>query len=262
MLTPIAQQTQPEPSTTIGTMRPIDPVSYSEGESALSGIGSAHSDPKHIEGSQSPRLTIEKIAPREVQVGKQARFELRVRNVGSATADGVEVHDSVPHGMQFVSSNPATTQGPDGQLAWSLGELKPGEQANVQLELMPIAEGDIQSHATVTFRTEVSVHTIATWPRLVLRISAPKQVLIGDEAMVTVQVSNPGTGAATGVVLSEHVPHGLRHKAGGELEFEVGTLRPGQSRQIELSMSAVEAGHIVNMLQARGDGQLRAAIAS
>lgn len=257
VLSPIAQN-QPEPPTTVGTMRPIEPASFSGIDPAISGVGAAQSDPKHVEGTQSPRLTIEKIAPREVQVGKQARFELRVRNIGSATADGVEVHDSVPQGMQFVASNPATTQGPDGQLAWSLGELKPGEQASVQLELMPIAEGDIQSHATVTFRTEVSVHTIATRPRLVVHLSAPKQVLIGDEATVTVQVSNPGTGAATGVVLSERVPRGLRHKAGGELEFDVGTLRPGQSRQIELSMSAVEAGHVVNMLQAHGDGQLHA----
>ena len=72
------------------------------------------------------------------------------------------------------------------------------------------------------------------------------------------RISNPGTGTATGVVLSEHVPRGLRHKAGSDLEFEVGTLKPGQSRQIELSMSAVEAGHVINALQAHGDANLRA----
>ena len=204
-------------------------------------------------------MTIEKIAPTEVQVGKPAHFELRVRNAGNAAAQGVEIHDSVPQGTQFISSNPPTTQGLSGQLAWSLGELKPGEQTIVQLELMPIAEGDVRSSATVTFRTEVSVHTLATRPRLVVQLVGPKQVLIGDEAMMSVRISNPGTGAATGIVLSEHVPRGLRHKAGSDLEFEVGTLKPGQSREIQLSMSAVEAGHVVNALQARGDAKLRAA---
>jgi uncharacterized repeat protein (TIGR01451 family) len=91
-----------------------------------------------------------------------------------------------------------------------------------------------------------------------VQLVGPKQVLIGDEAMMSVRISNPGTGAATGIVLSEHVPRGLRHKAGSDLEFEVGTLKPGQSREIQLSMSAVAAGHVVNALQARGDAKLRA----
>ena len=69
-------------------------------------------DAKHVEGSQSPQLTIEKIAPAEVQVGKPARFELRVRNVGTAAAHGVEIHDAVPQGTQFISSNPPTTARP------------------------------------------------------------------------------------------------------------------------------------------------------
>ncbi|HEX4000975.1 MAG TPA: hypothetical protein VHX65_20690 [Pirellulales bacterium] len=245
---------------TIGSLRPIDAAANvtSAPDSALSATAAEHPDSKHVESSQSPQLSIEKIAPAEVQVGKTARFELRVRNAGTAAAEGVEVHDTVPQGTQFISSNPPTTQGPDGQLAWSLGELKPGEQTVVQLEMLPVAEGDIRSTATVTFRTEVSVHTLATRPRLALELSAPKQVLIGDTATMTVQISNPGTGTATGIVLSEHVPHGLRHKAGAELEFDVGTLKPGQSRQIELSMSAVEAGHVINSLQARGDAKLHA----
>ena len=257
------------PGMTIGSLRPVDPepsatmnVTASAAlpgpDAASPAIGSTRPDSKHVEGSQSPQLTIEKMAPAEVQVGKPARFELRVRNAGTVAAQGVEVHDAVPRGTQFISSNPPTTQGPDGQLAWSLGELKPGEQANVQLELLPVAEGDIRSMATVTFRTEVSVHTLATRPRLVVQLTGPKQVLIGDEAMMTVRISNPGTGAATGIILSEHVPRGLRHKAGSDLEFEVGTLKPGQSRQIELSMSAVEPGHVINALQAHGDAKLRA----
>lgn len=256
-LTPIVDPSPNSQGISTASLRPIGPGSTAADLTAPP-ADPAHPDPRHVEGSQSPQLTIEKIAPTEVQVGKQARFELRVRNIGSAPAQGVEVHDAVPQGMQFVSSNPPTTQGPNGQLAWSLGELKPGEQAAVQLELMPTAEGDIRSQATVTFRTEVSVHTLATKPRLVLQLSAPKQVLIGEEATMTISISNPGTGAATGIVLSERVPHGLRHKAGNDLEFDVGTLRPGQSRQIELAMSAVEAGHVINSLQARADARLHA----
>ena len=36
-----------------------------------------------LEGPQSPSLAIEKIAPEEIQVGKQCTFEIVVRNTGT-----------------------------------------------------------------------------------------------------------------------------------------------------------------------------------
>jgi uncharacterized repeat protein (TIGR01451 family) len=58
-------------------------------------------------------------------------------------------------------------------------------------------------------------------------------------------------------VLAEKVPTGLKHPAGGELEFEVGTLKPGQSRQVDLTLKAAQAGRVVNMLTAHGEGNLK-----
>jgi hypothetical protein len=42
-----------------------------------------------LEGVQTPQLAVEKRGPREIQVGKAARYEIVVRNVGNAT---VRVH--------------------------------------------------------------------------------------------------------------------------------------------------------------------------
>src|SRR5581483_4144756 len=46
--------------------------------------------------------------------------------------------------------------------------------------------------------------------------------------------------------------------SGSDLEFEVGTLKPGESRELELSMTAVRAGQVSNVLSARSDSSLRA----
>ncbi len=59
---------------------------------------------------------------------------------------------------------------------------------------------------------------------------------------MSIVVSNPGTGVATGVVLEEHIPAGLQHPAGAELEYEVGDLRPGESKKLDLPMAAVTPG--------------------
>ena len=59
-------------------------------------------------------------------------------------------------------------------------------------------------------------------------------------------------------MISERVPAALRHPAGAELEFEVGTLKPGETRQIDLKLTAAQAGRMTNVLLARGEGNLKA----
>jgi uncharacterized repeat protein (TIGR01451 family) len=74
--------------------------------------------------------------------------------------------------------------------------------------------------------------------------------------MLTITISNPGTGVATGVVLEERIPPGLQHPAGSELEYQVGNLKPGESRKLELPLIAQQPGPTTNRLRARGDGNL------
>ena len=81
--------------------------------------------------------------------------------------------------------------------------------------------------------------------------------MIGEPLLLKIRVSNPGSGAASGVVLTENVPSELKHEAGQELEVEIGTLKPGESRELELSLTAAQAGHAVNLLTARGEANLR-----
>jgi len=203
-------------------------------------------------------LTIEKTAPPEIQIGKAAKFTIKVRNTGTAPAHGVEVHDTVPQGTQLVGTTPEAQRGAQSSLVWDLNTLKPGDEQTLELELMPMSEGEIGSVATVHFRAEASVRTMATKPMLNMEVFSPSRVMKGETLTVKIKLSNPGTGAASGVMLSEIVPDGLKHEAGRELEFEVGTLKPGETRELELQLTAAEAGNITNVVSARGEGSLEA----
>ncbi len=213
---------------------------------------------KKLEGAQTPSVTIQKIAPPEIQVGKPAKFEIIVRNTGPVMAENVEVIEAVPQGTTLVSTNPQTQTGQRGEILWKVGELKPAEEAKLQVELMPVAEGEIGSVAVVQFRSSASVRTIATKPELALELNSPKQVMIGGDITVGIKITNPGTGAAEKIVLHEVVPPGFQHPAGGELEFDVGTLKPGESRQLELTLHAVQAGTFGNTISVSGEANLRA----
>ena len=224
----------------------------------LAGMDEASGQPgaKHLEGPQSPQITVQKTAPTEVQVGKPAVFQVTVRNTGPVAAADVQVRDRVPKGTRLVATKPQASLGARGELVWELGTLEPGGESTVEMQLMPTAEGEIGSVATVVFSADASVRTTCTKPELVVKASTDDRVLIGDQLTLSIEISNPGSGAATGVVLAEHVPAGLRHPAGADLEYDVGTLKPGESRKLELVLDAVRAGTAANLLVARAEGNL------
>ncbi len=221
------------------------------------GAGNGAPGATALEGPQTPQVTIQKFAPQEIQVGKPAKFQVKVQNTGQVAAHNVEVRDEVPRGTQLMATTPRASQGVRGELVWPLGTLKPGEEVAVEMEVMPVAEGEIGSVATVTFHAEASARSIATKPLLVVKTVAPRQVLIGEEVVLSITISNPGSGVASGVVIEERVPAGLQHPAGAELEYDVGELKPNESRQIDLRMVATQAGMVANVLTARGAANLR-----
>lgn len=231
--------------------------------------GQGRPGPMQLEGLQTPQMAVEKRGPREIQVGKAARYEILVRNVGSATAQDVTLRDAVPYGTTLITTTPpaspaggpsnnagAPVGGPPVELLWPLGTLVPGGEARVSMEVMPQIEGEIGSVASVSFRTEASARSRATKPALSLEASEAKAVRIGGEVRLSLKVSNPGTGVATGVVLEGVLPEGVSHSAGRELEFDVGQLRPGDSKTIDLVMGSRGPGIHMAHFVARADGRL------
>ncbi|HLA84435.1 MAG TPA: hypothetical protein VJL29_06550, partial [Thermoguttaceae bacterium] len=224
----------------------------STGPSSDEGTGRPSTD-RNLDGQQSPQLSIQKIAPEEIQVGKPAVFRVEVKNTGPVAAGNVEIRDQIPEGTRLIDTKPAATRGTGGELVWSLGKLDPGGSTSVEMQLMPTAEGEIGSVATVHFGASASARTRATRPQLVVNVASPTTVLIEGEMALSITISNPGTGVASKVVLEGHIPACLQHPAGTELEYEVGDLAPNESKTLELKLTAVRAGRASNLLVARAD---------
>jgi uncharacterized repeat protein (TIGR01451 family) len=227
---------------------------------AQSGNSLATSIPgeRQFEGPQQPSVALEKASPSEIQVGKPATFALYVRNMGQVAAQQVTITDHVPNGTQLIEARPQPQQSSDGSLVWNLGTMQPGEETQIVLQVMPQTEGEIGSTAHLSFAAAATSRSISTRPQLAIEHSAPPKVLIGEPLMVGITVSNPGTGPATGVIIEEDVPAGLSHVAGSQLEYDVGVLRPGESKHMELSLRADRAGVVQNRIQVRGDAGLSA----
>jgi len=211
---------------------------------------------RQLEGIQAPSVSVEKSGPDEIQIEIPASFETVVRNVSQTTARGIVLTDRVPFGTELIGTTPEANRLADGFLVWQLGDLEAGEEVKITMELLPKTEGEIGSVAQVSIQTQASVRAICTKPMLTLEHSAPSRVLIGDDVVFSITISNPGSGAATGVVIEEDVPLGLAHAAGRSLESEVGTLQPNEKRHMELVVQADAAGIVENLIRVRGNGKL------
>ena len=216
---------------------------------------------RRLEGVQSPSLTIEKVSPREIQVDQPADFEIRVRNVGRVPADNVMVIDRVPSGTEFLGATPeaARSATSSGGLEWDIGTLEPGQEKRIRYQLKPTRPGEIGSVAQVVFATQASMRTVVTKPVLNIQHATSPKVLMGDNFVFDVIVENRGDGPATDVIIQEEVPEQLEYQAGfRQLEYEVGTLLPGQKRELRLALKAGKVGKFRNVMFATGKGGLEA----
>jgi uncharacterized repeat protein (TIGR01451 family) len=202
-------------------------------------------------------LQVDKVGPTTLNLGKPLRYEIVARNTGSIPVLSVQIEEQIPAAARFMSAEPRPmVRG--GLLIWNLGNLDPGVERRIKIELQPVSEGELDSRATVTFSATSSLHTRITRPQLTLAKTGPQTVQVGQPAVFQIVLTNVGTGQATGIILRDHLPEGLRHTNGPEVENDIGTLGPGESRTIVLETTAAKAGRFVNQAVVSGDEGLQA----
>ena len=134
----------------------------------------------------------------------------------------------------------------------------PGEERTVEMELLPKEEGELGSVATVTLAAQASAKSRCTRPELALRLTSEPQVHVGDQHIVQIELSNPGSGDATGVMLLEKCPRRCQPRSGARpWNLKWVRLRAGENRRMELVLTAEQAGRINNVMVARADASLQ-----
>jgi len=220
-------------------------------------IGDGTFDPQAPSGPQSPEIKIEKIAPKEASIGEPLVYSIVVRNVGGSPAHHVTVEDRIPRGSRLEGTIPQAVL-TSGKLTWDLGTMTPNQEQTIQLKVVPIEPGDIGSVATVSFQASVATSIRVTAPELQIAMNGPAEVIIGDQVSYKFVVSNTGKGAARDVYLRAIIPEALKHPGGKDIEFPIGQLPAGGTREIELSMAADDIGIVTPQALLTIDGQVKA----
>jgi uncharacterized repeat protein (TIGR01451 family) len=210
----------------------------------------------------APALMSDIRGPKQIAIGREAAYRVRLQNQGGSSADAVVATVRIPSWAEVV--NATASNGVVRQIAaddsastlqWQIPHLDAQSAETLNIDLVPRASRPLElavswTHDPVNTRTVVEVQE----PKLKLEVTGPDEVLFNKSHVYRLTLSNPGTGVA------ENVRINLLPPGGGDQAvstFEVGDLAPGVSKTAEVELTAREAGKLSVQAVAIAEGDLK-----
>lgn len=182
--------------------------------------------------------------PPQVVIGEE--FPGTITVYGKQNAIDAVVRTEMPAGLTFLGSSPEATL--DGQtLSWTFDKLEPGDEIEIDLRLRADAEGTLTHCPRITARQMICQPLSVAKPVLTISKTGPALVGLGSDLEYLVQVTNSSKIMARNVILTDELPPGLTHVSDNRtLTYRLGDLKPGESRQVSVAVTAAESGEHVN----------------
>jgi uncharacterized repeat protein (TIGR01451 family) len=201
-----------------------------------------------------PALKLVKVAPSEVTLCEPIPVKITVTNTGTGMAKDVKVTDNLPAGL--------TTDDGKRSVTLDAGTLAAGQSKTFTMNLKAGKTGKYVNTASATssdgLRAQASTTTVVRQPVLAITKSAPEKRYLGRNVTFDITVSNKGDADAKNTVVEDAIPSGTKFVSatgGGQLTGEkvtwnLGTLKPGASRKVSLTVMPSDAGRVSNIAKA------------
>lgn len=162
-------------------------------------------------------LAIGKPATKDiVKVGDTFQYKIKLYNMGDVALTNVVIRDTLPSGVQFISSVPAQNTGPN-PLVWNVGPMLPGDyfEATVTVKASSsgvlnntiTATGDPPSGPPITTTTNEKVVSGSISLLKQTKTVEPAAIAPGGVVTYTINIDNIGSGpSGSPVVVTEYLP--------------------------------------------------------
>jgi uncharacterized repeat protein (TIGR01451 family) len=203
-----------------------------------------------------PVIEFRQKLPAEIDPDEPLAIEIRVKNTGKAMAEAVTVTDLLKPGVELVDADPSPAR-TDGRLSWALGQLKPGDEQVVKVRLKrspEISDPSLLHTVEVAYQARGTNNAQARvrQPVLGLTVRPPEACPVGTPAVIRLSVTNAGAIPVKDVMLHSLLPEGLGHPAGNDLENSLGTLEPGTTRTLNLTVTPKAVGDHIAKVKVSG----------
>ncbi len=210
--------------------------------------------------TRGPAMRVETEGPKTIAVGKPANYRVRLVNQSDEDAGNVVVYVTVPNGVDLSSAqarlgDAQIQQDSDGnpRVAWKMERVAGRSQHELAVTLQPRDNRPIELRVDWAFRpASLTAQIEVQQPQLAVKIQGPTDVQYGEAKVFKIQLSNPGNGPAENVVVN------LNATGAAGQPSTIGTIAAGETREMEIELTARQAGIMKIDAVAQGDGGLQA----
>lgn len=210
-----------------------------------------------------PMLKVALNGPTEMMVGDPASQMVVVTNPGTGTVENAVIEADVPQGLAYTEGD---------RVQMSIGSIQAGESRVVRLPLTASAGGAHTLNVTVRGSGDLQETASSTLnvvaPSLQVVLDGPEMRYVGRTAGYRLTVRNDGTAPSNNVRVTYQIPEGFRFVRGNQgisydsvnrrASWFLGQLKPGESKQLELQLTAKELGEHVHRVKAVSEHGARA----
>lgn len=198
-----------------------------------------------------PVLVCEKCGPAEACPGDPINYTITVTNIGSCTAEGVNVQDILPDGVDHSSGQRT--------LNFNLGCLEPCQTKKVSLCATACKRGKATNTAVVTAcnanQTSCEVTTCICCLGIECHKTGPKEVMVGQNADYQIKVVNTGDKTLHDVVVTDSAPSATSIVAapganirGKQAVWKIKELKAGETSDMGITLTTCTPGYFVNQV--------------
>lgn len=223
-------------------------------------------DPNVLVSTQTPVLSSDIRGPKQILVGRESLYRVRLQNQSDVPADGIVASVRIPSGAEVVNTTatqgsvqPSSDPQSGGQLQWHLSHLDRHATETLEIRLVPRENKPLELGVSWTL-APVGSHAVVEVQeaKLNLEITGPTEVLFDKPQSFKLTLANPGTGPAENVKIDLLPPGGSQDKV---TSHQLGTLAAGASQTVEVELTARESGKMAIKGTASADGGLKSEFA-
>lgn len=211
-----------------------------------------------------PKVELSVTAPKVAAVSGTFPVTVALENESGADSLDAQVKVTLSDGATLARSEPPPLrQDANGGLIFAVPAVAGKASQTVTLEVKPAKLGPVTVIADAVTKDGLQATHKATTRidqgRLQLVVEAPPLALANEPIPYRVAVTNAGGASAENVVVWAQLDPGLSHPSPqNPVELSAGSINPGQTKTLDLPVTAKSTGHYTVRASATGDGNLTA----
>ena len=201
-------------------------------------------------------VSIEKNAPTNILAGQEFEYTIKIQNLSDDMLANVTLKEHLSGNFKLLDSSPKHSVSADGKFAlWNFKQMAGKKTTVIRIRGKAIGSESFKCCATITYERYLCHFFNVSKPELDLKKYARSTAIVNEIIPVRIVVSNPGSGIAKNVVITDPLPEGMIAENGMKvLKYNIGDLASEQSKEMRFNVKATRTGKFNNVATATAGG--------